>query len=169
MKLLSSTQLQCPVLVLTGLLCIPTYGVTSAPFPPEPPLWSLLEDADQDGMKDIDEILLGMNPLDHSDGLSDEDGDGLSFAWEYYLGTNPSIADSDGDGWSDSEEVLLFNTDPLDATSFPKSGSRHAIANTLAAIAPSGSLIPAVAPSQPLPQIYNGDFTHITDPGPPPN
>ena len=79
-----------------------------APFPPSAPSWSILEDADQDGIRDADELLLKLNPMNPFDGMSDEGGDGLPLAWEIYLGTNPNLADTDGDGYSDSEEVLIF-------------------------------------------------------------
>ena len=125
--------------------------------PPAPPSWSYLEDADQDGMKDINEILCGLDPLDPTDGLSDEDGDGLSLAWEYYLGTNPSLADTDGDGWSNSDEVLLYGTDPLNPLSLPQRLSSPR--------GPSKSDVSsAVAPPPPVlpPSITNGGFNVST-------
>ncbi|MEW8045243.1 MAG: hypothetical protein ACH255_15450 [Candidatus Thiodiazotropha sp.] len=53
-----------------------------------------------------------------SDTLSptgDADGDGLTNQAESELGTDPRVADSDGDRVWDLTEVLLFDTDPLTA------------------------------------------------------
>lgn len=44
--------------------------------------------------------------------LWDHDGDGLNYEQESELGTNPFEADSDGDGLSDGEEVVVRGTDP---------------------------------------------------------
>lgn len=43
----------------------------------------------------------------------DPDGDGLTTAEEWLLGTDPYNWDTDGDGLSDGEEVLIYGTDPL--------------------------------------------------------
>ncbi|MGI6497125.1 MAG: hypothetical protein ACOX5G_13825 [Kiritimatiellia bacterium] len=74
-------------------------------------------DTDGDGLGDGWEFrrMPEFDPLDPSDGLSDCDGDGLSFA-EEYLGTrghasNPNDWDTDGDGLSDGAEAAL-GTDP---------------------------------------------------------
>ncbi|MFH1546525.1 MAG: thrombospondin type 3 repeat-containing protein [Patescibacteria group bacterium] len=56
-------------------------------------------------------ILVGERSL----GLRDSDGDGLSDRLELQFGTNPYLADSDLDGLSDGEEILDFDTDPLEA------------------------------------------------------
>ena len=54
-----------------------------------------------------------------SDGLAclelDGDGDGLGDATELGIGTDPTVADTDGDGLKDGEEVDDLGTDPLDA------------------------------------------------------
>jgi hypothetical protein len=49
----------------------------------------------------------------------DQDGDGLSDAVEKELGTDPTKADTDGDGYSDFGEVMVFKTDPLRAEQAP--------------------------------------------------
>ncbi len=74
-------------------------------------------DTDGDGLNDYWEFrnMPEFDPLDPSDGLSDTDGDGLSFA-EEYLGTrgytsDPNDWDTDGDGLSDGEEAAR-GTDP---------------------------------------------------------
>jgi len=50
-------------------------------------------------------------------GNNDLDADGLLNAEEKSLGTNPKMADTDGDGLSDGEEVKTYRTDPLKADS----------------------------------------------------
>ncbi|MGA9116961.1 MAG: OmpA family protein [Bacteroidota bacterium] len=52
---------------------------------------------------------LGSGPED------DDDADGLTNGEERRLGTNPEVADSDGDGLKDGEEVKRYNTNPLAA------------------------------------------------------
>lgn len=47
----------------------------------------------------------------------DPDGDGLSNKEEKALGTNPKLADSDGDGLKDGEEIKTHKTDALKADS----------------------------------------------------
>ncbi len=77
-------------------------------------------DSDGDGILDGQEVLDGTNPLDdcdHDDGTalpdSDCDADGLTTAEEDAIGTDPDIADTDGDTISDGQEVS-DGTDPLD-------------------------------------------------------
>jgi hypothetical protein len=71
-------------------------------------------DTDCDGLPDDWEIANGMDPNDARGALDDADLDGLNAAEEYAYGTNPAKADSDGDGFSDSAEILAgFN--PLDS------------------------------------------------------
>ena len=70
------------------------------------------KDSDGDLLEDADEILLGMNPTDPSDGNADTDGDDLTFAMEFYLGTDPDLADTDGDQLPDGWEVA-HGFDPL--------------------------------------------------------
>jgi cysteine-rich repeat protein len=99
-------------------------------------------DRDQDGLRDIDEVRIGTDPLlvdTDGDGLTDgsevgpdrvyvpgedtnplsadTDGDGLNDALEIQIGTNPLLADSDGDGLSDSQEMGPFRSDPLNPDS----------------------------------------------------
>jgi hypothetical protein len=47
--------------------------------------------------------------------VPDMDGDGLLDVEEAALGTDPLNSDTDGDGFTDGEEVLAMGTDPLDA------------------------------------------------------
>ena len=44
---------------------------------------------------------------------ADPDGDGMATQRELQLGTDPNVADTDGDTVLDGEEVLRFGTDPL--------------------------------------------------------
>jgi hypothetical protein len=61
-----------------------------------------LEDADQDGLANIEEYLNGASPVD-----ADSDDDGLNDGAEVHIhGTSPIDADSDGDGMSDRFEYL---------------------------------------------------------------
>ena len=46
-------------------------------------------------------------------GNTDIDNDGLTEKQEKELGTNPKVADSDGDGINDGNEVKKYNTNPL--------------------------------------------------------
>jgi hypothetical protein len=47
----------------------------------------------------------------------DNDGDGLTDAYEGVIGTNPALADTDYDGRTDGQEVLTDFTNPLSKTS----------------------------------------------------
>jgi pimeloyl-ACP methyl ester carboxylesterase len=75
-------------------------------------------DTDNDGLKDVfeqgvthaykaDTDLNGV-----SDAYEDNDVDGLSNLVEQSLGTNPLMADSDGDTLSDYDEMYAYNTNP---------------------------------------------------------
>lgn len=44
---------------------------------------------------------------------SDDDEDGLTYGEENEAGTDPDVADTDGDGLLDGEEVNVYETDPL--------------------------------------------------------
>ena len=70
-------------------------------------------DTDDDGVSDGFEVANGLDPLDPSDGGTDDDGDGLSNVEEGNLGTDPTKPDTDGDGLTDSAEVRTHTTNPL--------------------------------------------------------
>ena len=65
-------------------------------------------DTDGDGHSDFEEINQGFSPHNPQPVKlidSDLDQDGLSDAWEIKFKTNPSQADTDGDGFKDGEEA----------------------------------------------------------------
>ncbi|MFN6378662.1 MAG: tandem-95 repeat protein, partial [Flavobacteriales bacterium] len=68
----------------------------------------LTNDCDDDGITNVEEGLLGTDPLDE-----DTDDDGILDGGEISLGTDPMSSDSDGDGINDGEE-LSSGADPLD-------------------------------------------------------
>ncbi|MDI6774054.1 MAG: M4 family metallopeptidase [Verrucomicrobiota bacterium] len=74
--------------------------------------FSVIIDADGDGMNDLWEDLHGLNATDPNDAYGDLDGDGLGNLAEYLLGFNPESIDTDGDGQSDGAEIGIPN-DPL--------------------------------------------------------
>ena len=70
-------------------------------------------DTDGDGMPDEWELFYGFDPVDPSDADEDEDVDGVSNVNEYRLGLDPINPDSDYDGVDDGGEIAS-GTDPLD-------------------------------------------------------
>ncbi len=73
-------------------------------------------DSDNDGLSDLWELNV-FGDLSQT-GSGDPDGDSISNTDEEAAGTNPRLADTDGDGYTDLEE-RDGNTDPLDVTDFP--------------------------------------------------
>ncbi len=70
-------------------------------------------DSDGDGIPDDAEIRMGLNPHDPTDALLDPDHDGLNNLQEYLAGTDIHNPDTDGDGLTDGQEVLIYKTNPL--------------------------------------------------------
>lgn len=72
-----------------------------------------LGDVDSDGVNNRNEYLGHSNPL-----VADTDGDGLTDFQELVTySTNPAHGDSDGDGLGDQAEVVTHNSDPNDVDS----------------------------------------------------
>jgi hypothetical protein len=73
------------------------------------------QDADQDGLTNLQEYLAGLNPFN-----DDSDSDGMTDLWEMENGLNPLLDDSsedpDGDDLTNLEEFEL-GTNPLVAES----------------------------------------------------
>lgn len=108
----------------------------------------LKSDTDSDGFSDAAEITAGTDPRDPNShpplseidplkaSLTDQmlcqrdtDQDGLSDCIEKKLGTDPNKKDTDGDGYSDGDEVLQYGTNPLDKNDNPDTNSQLKIVN----------------------------------------
>lgn len=79
---------------------------------------SLAADADDDNLPDaweisktLDPTKNGYNDLNQSE-YGDPDADKLTNLLEYQNGTNPKSADTDGDGYSDGDEIKLYGSNP---------------------------------------------------------
>jgi gliding motility-associated-like protein len=85
-------------------------------------------DTDNDGVNDGDELDAGTDPVNPCDpdinslGTNDCDNDGLDNDGETEAGTDNTNPDTDGDGFTDGEEVDN-GTDPLNECSPPTAGS----------------------------------------------
>ena len=77
----------------------------------------LQKDHDGDGIPTQWEMYNGLNPFDPSDGILDNDNDGLTNYEEYLYGTYPWSSDSDYDGLNDYDEVIIYNTNPRNSDS----------------------------------------------------
>ncbi len=75
-------------------------------------LVALDADSDGDGLPDIVEIQNGLDPENAGDAAEDSDDDGLTNLEEHAAGTFMQLADSDGDGLNDGDELNQHQTDP---------------------------------------------------------
>jgi hypothetical protein len=73
-----------------------------------------LPDTDSDGILDFFELQYPtvLNPANPADAVLDGDSDGLNNLGEFQRRTNPTVADTDGDGLADGAEVTTHNTNP---------------------------------------------------------
>ncbi len=73
-------------------------------------------DTDQDGLSDFWEIAYNLDPRDDGSinpdngANGDQDADGVTNLDEYWYGGDPFLADTDGDGLSDSDELYVYFT-----------------------------------------------------------
>ena len=77
------------------------HGDNGDAFPHDASEWL---DSDHDGMGDNYELLYGLDPANDDSG-EDKDGDGLTNLEEFKLNINPTLIDSDGDGIDDKDEI----------------------------------------------------------------
>jgi hypothetical protein len=82
------------------------YDLNTSPLSP---------DTDGDTLPDKWEAECGLNPRSAGDAAAsqDLDADGVENMLEFYRGTLPDDTDSDDDGLSDSAELFVYHTDPL--------------------------------------------------------
>lgn len=83
------------------------------------------DDRDDDGLPDAWEVANGLDPHDNghlnpnNGAQGDLDGDGLANAAEWKAGTRANLADSDGDGVDDRDEVAMMETAALEGDAAP--------------------------------------------------
>ncbi len=92
-------------------------------------------DKDVDGMDDDWELLYGLDPKDPTDRNEDKDEDKLTNYEEFDKGTDPTKWDTDGDKFSDYDEIMTHNTDPNNPNSRPQKKESKAEDNTLLILA----------------------------------
>ncbi len=76
------------------------------------------KDSDDDRTLDGPECVMSTDPNNAASTppgstLPDPDKDGLASGFELFIGTNPNLSDTDGDGLLDGQEVKFYNTNPL--------------------------------------------------------
>ncbi len=98
-----------PAIDLPGRLRLPNPRVTNGLSAADLGAYEM-PDEDGDGFSDLWEIRQ-FGDLSH-DPLTDGDADGLTDEEEFWLGTDPNNADTDGDGLTDGEETETHGTNP---------------------------------------------------------
>jgi len=98
---------------------------------------NLKKDTDGDGIPDSVESELGLDPTDGS--MQDSDGNGWSDFDEIVRGHN--LTDSDGDGWLDWDEVNLRHTDKDNNRSKPTAHSLYGVEYNVTSKAYDGNSI----------------------------
>jgi len=89
--------------------------------------------------------------------IRDADGDGLSDAGEATYGTDPTVADTDGDSATDGDEVLTYGSDPLAPEDWRTLDGLAAVLNTPAKVSVylEQHFTPAAAPGHtPLATVF---------------
>lgn len=76
----------------------------------------LSSDSDNDGLSDQFEITHSLDPLNGGEEGLDSDGDNLTALEEQAMGTNPNLADTDGDGVNDDLDGAPLNPESSDNT-----------------------------------------------------
>lgn len=83
----------------------------------------VLDGASHGGIPDSWAIAHGLDPNDPAMPFEDPDHDGLTNLQEFQNGTDPHNPDTDGDGLTDGQEVLMYHTSPAllstDGTGIP--------------------------------------------------
>ncbi len=128
-------------IVVTNSVINPDFTVEAYPtFRVHPP-----EDDDGDGMPNDYEIAKSLDPTDPSDAFFDNDGDALSNYNEFLWGTEPFVADTDGDTRPDGLEVDQ-GSNPLRPDDIPVSGlldedCTATILNRISQVNPDGTFV----------------------------
>lgn len=73
----------------------------------------LIAGASHGGIPDDWAIAHGLDPNDPATPFEDPDHDGLTNLQEFQNGTDPHNPDTDGDGLTDGQEVLIYHTSPV--------------------------------------------------------
>lgn len=73
----------------------------------------VLAEASHGGIPDSWAIAHGLDPNNPTMPMEDPDHDGLTNLQEFQNGTDPHNPDTDGDGLTDGQEVLVYHTSPL--------------------------------------------------------